>query len=70
MTASKNTSDNTSMFGHSEVAPAPDGAASRAQYNKAVGRKADAPLSGGDRQAAYDALLRPSAKRIPVAFLG
>lgn len=28
-------------------------------YNEARGRKANAPTSGGDRQAAYDALLKP-----------
>jgi hypothetical protein len=36
---------------------APDGGKTRAEYNKAHGRRPNAPLSGGDRQAAYDALL-------------
>lgn len=36
---------------------------SQAEYNKAHGRKADAPLSGGDRQATYDSLLSAKAER-------
>jgi hypothetical protein len=37
---------------------------SRVQYNANVGRKANAPLSGGDRQAAYDALTEKSSKAV------
>lgn len=69
MTARKNTSDRADMFGHSPVEEAPDGGMSRGDYNRAVGRKSDAPLSGGSREAAYAALVRPSAKQIPSAFI-
>ena len=50
------------LFGASPIEEAPDGGTSRVDYNKAHGRKVGAPLSGGDRQAAYDALLSPKAK--------
>lgn len=46
---------------------APDGGKSRAAYNVEHGRKANAPTSGGPRQAAYDALLS-NEKRIPAAY--
>ena len=35
----------------------PDGGKTLAEYNLALGRKANAPVLGGDRQAAYDSLL-------------
>lgn len=40
-----------------DATPAPDGGKSNAEYNQAHGRVANAPVNGGDRQAAYDALL-------------
>jgi hypothetical protein len=46
------------------VTPAPDGK-TRGAYNTAHGRKANAPLSGGSRQAAYDALLSKKTKGDP-----
>jgi hypothetical protein len=43
---------------------AADGKA-RGAYNKAHGRKANAPLSGGSRAAAHDALLSKKTKGDP-----
>jgi hypothetical protein len=60
-----------SLFGHSEAEEALDGQPARVydnqgsglseesgeNYNEAHGRESKAPTSGGDRQAAYEALL-------------
>lgn len=64
------------LHGASPAQEAPDGAPARSydntgnglsavsgqNYNTAHGRKANAPVSGGDRHAAYDALLSPKTK--------
>lgn len=65
------TGDGGSAFGPiANVVESPDGAQSPEQYNRDHGRKPNAPTSGGDRQAAYDALLDTGGNEIPAAYLG